>query len=191
MKKIKHRFSAFAPAATGRDNRCLSFGDTLNRRSFLLATAAATTVAGCGFEPVYGTNGAASGLLGRIAMDEPNDNNSYLLVRELEDRLGRTQGGEAFALSYSVTTETDAVGKTVAQETSRFDVLGEVTYALRDLDTKEVLTSNTITSFTGYSASGSTVSEVASEKNAYERLMVILADRIVAELQAYATTNAL
>ncbi|WP_270732515.1 LPS assembly lipoprotein LptE [Shimia sp. Alg240-R146] len=164
----------------------------MNRRGFLLLTAAAApTLAGCGFEPVYGTQGAASGLLDRIAMDEPNDNNSYLLVRELEDRLGRTSGGETFGLSYSVATESKAVGKTVAQVTSRFDILGEVTYALRDLDTKEVLTTNTINSFVGYSASGSTVSEVAAEADAYERLMVILADRIVAELQAYATTNAL
>lgn len=164
---------------------------SFNRRSFLLLTAAAApALAGCGFEPVYGTSGAAQGLLGQVVMDEPNTNEGFLLVRELEDRMGRTSGGK-YGLSYAIKTEEKAVGKTVAQVTSRFDVLGEVTYALRNLETKEVVTSNTVTSFTGYSATGSTVSEVAARADAYERLMVIFADRIVAELQAYATTNAL
>lgn len=163
----------------------------MNRRSFLLLTAAAApALAGCGFEPVYGTTGAAQGLLGQVAMDEPNTNEGYLLVRELEDRMGRTSSGK-YGLSYSIVTEEKAVGKTVAQITSRYDVIGQVTYALRNLDTKEVLTTNTIKSFTGYSATGSTVSEVAARDDAYERLMVIFADRIVAELQAHATTNAL
>ncbi|WP_243694406.1 LPS assembly lipoprotein LptE [Shimia isoporae] len=187
-----HRFSASKPVAVDDDNRSRSNGKTMNRRGFLLlAAAGAPALAGCGFEPVYGTSGAADGLLGQVVMDAPANNNaSYLLVRELEDRLGRTSTG-AYGLSHSIKTRRRAVGKTVAQVTSRFDIFAEVTYALRDSQTKKVLTSGKASSFVGYSASGSTVSELAAEEDAYERLMIVIADRIVADLQAYATKNPL
>lgn len=162
-----------------------------NRRSFILSAAAAPALAGCGFEPVYGTTGGARLLQNSVLVEEPNDSSTYILVRELEDRLGRGAGAEAYALSLSLTTERKSVGKTLAQVTSRFDILGIVTYALRDLSDNQVLTSGKVDSFTGYSATGSTVSELAAETDAYERLMVILADRIVVQLQAYATTNPL
>ncbi len=162
-----------------------------NRRSILLMTAAAPLVAGCGFEPVYGPDGGASGLLNNVLVDEPTNNQTYLLVRELEDRLGRSNGAETYGLSMSVKTSRKSVGKTVAQVTSRFDILGEATFALRNMDTREVVTSGKVDGFVGYSASGSTVSELAAESDAYERLMIILADKIVVQLQAYGTTNPL
>ncbi len=161
---------------------------SFNRRLFLLSAAA---LSGCGFTPVYGPDGGASGLLNNVRVDDPNANESYLLVRELEDRLGRGAGAEAYGLSLAIVLTEESVGKTVAQVTSRYDVIGEVTYALRDMATKEVLTSGKVSSFTGYSASGSTVSELAAKRDAYERLMVIMADRIVIDLQAYGTTNPL
>ncbi|MEP2530283.1 LPS assembly lipoprotein LptE [Shimia sp.] len=161
---------------------------SFNRRLFLLSAAA---LGGCGFSPVYGPEGGASVLQNNVLVDEPGDNASYLLTRELEDRLGRGSGGETYGLSLSVKTDQESVGKTVAQVTSRYDIVGEATYSLRELNTKEVITSGKVNSFTGYSATGSTVAELAAETDAFERLMVILADRIVADLQAYTTTNPL
>ncbi|GAA6181716.1 LPS assembly lipoprotein LptE [Shimia sp. NS0008-38b] len=141
-------------------------------------------MSGCGFAPVYGTDGAASGLLNNVLVDAPDAHESYLLVRELEYRLGQPGGGAQYGLSLAMELDEQAVGKTVAQVTNRFDVLGAVTYALRDLGTTEVRSTGRVSTFVSYSASGSTVSELASKQDAYERLMVILADRIVAELQA-------
>lgn len=156
-----------------------------NRRLFLLSAAAlGVPLSGCGFEPVYGPNGAASGLLNKVLVDEPKARESFLLVRELEDRLGRPTAGADYGLSLALQLNERSIGRTVAQVTNRFDVIGSATYALRDLDTKEVRSSGKVSSFTSYSASGSTVSELAAQQDAYERLMVILADRIVAELQA-------
>ncbi|PSL21318.1 LPS assembly lipoprotein LptE [Shimia abyssi] len=165
---------------------------SFNRRSLLLLTAASgLTLSGCGFEPVYGTDGAATALQDNVAIDEPNDNATYLLVRELEDRLGRGRGGEDFGLSLKIITDQKSVGRTVAQVTTRFDITGEATYSLRNLDSKEVVTTGKVNSFTSYSTTGSTVAELAAETDAFERLMVILADLIVADLQAYSTTNPL
>ncbi len=165
---------------------------SFNRRSFLLSAAAlGLPLGGCGYTPVYGTDGAASSLLNNIVVDEPTANESYLLVRELENRLGQPGSAPDYGLSLAMNLEERAIGKTVAQVTNRFDVIGGVTYALRDLDTKEVRTTGRVSNFVSYSASGSTVSELAARDDAYERLMVILADRIVVELQAFAATEAI
>lgn len=164
---------------------------SFNRRSFILSAVAAPVLAGCGFEPVYGPTGGARALLNNIKVDDPTDSPTYILVRELEDRLGRGDDSADYGLSFSLTTERKSVGKTVAQVTSRYDILGDVTFALRDLTTNQVITSGKVNSFAGYSATGSTVSELAAETDAYERLMVLLTDRIVAQLQAYATANPL
>ncbi len=129
-------------------------------------------------------------LLNNVLVDEPKANESYLLVRELENRLGQPGGAPKFGLSLAMQLDERGVGRTSAQVTNRFDVTGSVTYALRDMDNKEVLTTGKVSSFTSYSASGSTVSELAARDDAYERLMVILADRIVVDLQAYAVSEA-
>lgn len=155
-----------------------------NRRSFLMLAAAGPMLAGCGFTPTYGTDGKAGGLLNQVVVDEPSDNNTYLLVRELEDRLGRVSSGK-YGLSISVVTEELSTGKTISGVTSRYDVVGEATFALRDIATGEVLTTGKTQNFTGYSATGTSVATLAAQTNAYERLMVILTDQIMAGLWAW------
>ena len=49
---------------------------------------------------------------------------------------------------------------------------------------RKVLLSGNVDSFTGYSATGTTVATRAAERDAYERLMTILADQIVTRLEA-------
>ncbi len=162
-----------------------------NRRTVLLSFAAASglMLAGCGFEPVYGNGGTAARFLDQVTVDAPTDNRNYLLTRELEDRLGRNLNG-AYGLSVSLKTSQQSAGRTITGATSRYDVIGEATFALRDMATGEVLTSGKTRNYVGYSATGSTVATVASQEDATERLMVILADQIVANLLAYAAQTA-
>jgi len=61
--------------------------------------------------------------------------------------------------------------------------VGVAGYALSDT-TGTVLTSGTVNSFTGYSATGNTTVSLASERDARERLMIILGDQITARLLA-------
>jgi LPS-assembly lipoprotein len=67
---------------------------------------------------------------------------------------------------------------------SRFNLLGSVAYSLRDLSTGATLTTGEVTSFTGYSATGTTVAVQAAERDAEARLMVILADQLLTRLLA-------
>jgi hypothetical protein len=57
------------------------------------------------------------------------------------------------------------------------DRLGKLNFSLLDAD-GEVFFSKTVRSFTGYSATGTTVATERSKRDAYDRLMVILAKQV-------------
>ncbi|MCQ0093805.1 LPS assembly lipoprotein LptE [Roseovarius sp. M141] len=152
---------------------------SFNRRSFCLAALAA--LAACGFTPVYGPDGAGTALQGQVLVDEPITRDAYLLTRELETRLGRANPGR-YGLSYAITMFVESIAISQDNVTTRYNLLGGVTYALRDLDTQAVVASGKVDNFTGYSASGTTVATQAAEKDARERLMNIMAEQIVTRL---------
>lgn len=157
---------------------------SFSRRSFLFLAASGPVLAGCGFTPTYGDNGAAKGLVNQIVFDEPSNNSTYLMVRNLEDRLGRVAAGK-YGMSISVETLERSTGKTIDGVTSRYDIEGEATFALRNLETGEVLHSGKTRNFTGYSATGTSVATLSAQTDAYERLMMILTDQTVASLLAW------
>lgn len=160
---------------------------SFNRRSFILMAAGLPLVAGCGFEPVYGPGSAATRLRNAILVDEPSNEDQFELVRQLEHRLGAASNAR-FGLSVALDIREEGVALTSDNRTTRKEVIGAGTYALRDLASKEVLLSGKVDSFTGYSTTGSTVSELAARRDARRRLMIILADRITTEIIAKANT---
>lgn len=143
----------------------------------------AVALTGCGFTPVYGPRGAGTALRGRVAIDAPNDRESYALVEKLSRGFGSTTSAD-YRLSYEIVTARKAVGLTRAQEIRRYHITGKVTYSLNDVATNRVLASGEVESFTAYSATGSTVSTLTAPRDAYERLMTILADQIVTQIHA-------
>jgi len=151
-----------------------------SRRLFLFSAAA---LAGCGFAPAYGPGGAATRLQGTIMVDEPRDRVGYLLTRRFEERLGRANPGR-YGLSYSIATQDAAIAVSSTNVITRYNKIGTVTWALRDLETDQVLISGKADSFTSYSASGTTVATQAAERDAEERLMAILTDQIITRLTA-------
>ncbi|SES04782.1 LPS-assembly lipoprotein [Tranquillimonas rosea] len=163
-----------------------------SRRSALLGL---TLLAGCGFTPVYGPGGAAEGLWGRIEIDAPEDAAGYALVQQLEQRLGRASAAE-YQMSAVIGLDQDGLGVTPDQEITRYQLRGQVTYALEHTPSGDTVTEGAVNSFTSYSApvftadrgaiAGNTVSVLSAEEDAVDRLMVILADQIVAELLATA-----
>ena len=153
-----------------------------DRRAFL-GLWAALAVAACGFTPAYGPGGAARELLGKVAIDGPSDKNGFDFVGRLEERLGRPEAA-VWNLSYEITTKSVALGITTSNAITRYEIVGTVGYSLRRRDSDQVVTSGTVKNFTSYSASGTVVSTNASERDAYVRLMRILADQVVTDLIA-------
>mgnify|MGYP001803173239 CR=1 FL=1 len=148
-----------------------------NRRLFCLSFAA---LAGCGFTPVYGPGGTAEGLRGRISVATPADEEGAALVRRLEDRLGQAASGDLM-LTSDIRIKESAIGFLPDGELSRFNVNGQVDWELRD-QTGRAVASGQERSFTSYSATSTTVAPTYAQRDARRRLMVILADRMVADL---------
>ncbi len=160
---------------------------SFNRRAFLFGSAGFAGLSACGFTPAYGPNGAANGLLGTILVDEPTDRDAFLLVQQLETRLGRASIAR-FAMSTKLKITQEQVAISANNITQRFNLIGRVDFALRDATTDAEITKGTVDSFTGYSATGTTAATQAAKRDAQERLMIILADEIVTRLIATAPT---
>lgn len=159
-----------------------------NRRSLLKLPLAATLtlVAACGFEPVYGTGGTGSALRGNVEVSAPDTIDTYLLVQNLEERLGRAANAD-YTLNVKLMTEFQGQAITASNETTRYSIVGKVDYTLINVETGEIIASGDVHNFTGYSATGSTVDTLASERDARKRLMTILADQLTTQL--YSTVD--
>lgn len=153
-----------------------------DRRTVLLAALA---LGGCGFTPVYGPGGAAEGLRGRIAFDEPADRPGFDLVRQLEERLGLPTDPR-WRLSASIRRSEERIAITSEGVTNRFRILGRVEYALREIGTDRPVTSGAVENFASYSATRTAVATRAAQADAEARLMRILADQIASNLLATA-----
>ncbi len=140
-------------------------------------------LAACGFAPVYGPDGAGTALQNAVLVDPPSDREGFLLVRQLEDRLGRA-GDPAYRLSINLTVDQESRAIDPDGDIRRFHLIGVATYELRDAATGAVLRKAKVDNFVGYSTSGTTVATLAARRDAQQRLMTILADQIVLQLQA-------
>ncbi len=147
----------------------------------LLGLALLPALAACGFTPAFAPGGPAAGLKGAILIDAPNEHDAYQLVKHLERRLGQP-AAPRFGLGYVIKTSTEGVGITPSQETTRYQLVGEVTYTLSNLATAQIIETGTVKNFTAYAATGSTVSTLAATRDTRDRLMVILGDQIVDRL---------
>jgi LPS-assembly lipoprotein len=155
-----------------------SLDPKLNRRFVLLAPLA---LVACGFEPAFAPGGTGAALRNRVLVDTPTDQNTYLLTREIEERLGRTNDA-GYALSVSVGTEDRTLAINRQGDIGRLHLFGRLTYSLRDLATGQIVSSDTLENFVGYSTTGTTVVTLAGERDARERLMNIFADQLVTRL---------
>ena len=148
------------------------------RRQFLLGAVA---LGGCGFEPVYQTGGNAQGLRGAVLVDPPTDRDSFDLVEQLEQRLGRPTAPR-FAMSVKLITKEEGLAISDSNDITRFNVIGSADYAVRAIGSDEILLQDRVDSFTAYSASQQPVATLSGERDARARLMVTLADKITAQL---------
>jgi LPS-assembly lipoprotein len=153
---------------------------SFNRRTLLLLPLA---VAACGFTPAYGPNGPAQGLQGRIRATDPTDKNSFDFVSAIEARFGRPQDPR-YALAYTITTDEVGVGYATDTTITRYNLRGRAEWSLTDLASDTRIAGGTAENFTSWSATSATVAALSAEQSAGERLMIILADQIAAEILA-------
>ena len=155
-----------------------------DRRKFLFSLAA-LPLAGCGFEPAYGTRGQAQKLRNQVKFQDPTTRESFELVEQLERRLGPTQTA-TYQLRYKIRTSRERLAVTRQEITTGYNLLGTVDYTLTDLRNGKLVTQGKVSNFTTYSAISNNVATRAAQQDARKRLMVILADDIVTRLIATA-----
>ncbi|MBY6092165.1 twin-arginine translocation signal domain-containing protein [Pseudooceanicola sp. 502str34] len=160
-----------------------------DRRRFLTLLAAAGAsvggLAACGFTPAYAPQGGATRLVNRMQIEAPRDGDAYDVVSHLETLFGRS-GNPDYFLDLTLRVDEERMAITDSNIATRINVTGAAMFTLTAVATGDVITSGEVSSFTGYSATGSTVATQSAAMDARERLMTILADRIATRLYAIA-----
>jgi LPS-assembly lipoprotein len=157
----------------------MSSPEALTRRAALLGCLA---LGGCGFTPAYAPGGGATALRGKVALTTATDSAfDYRLRTALEDRLGRSPSP---LYDLRVETRIDEVSAAITSggSVTRFNLSGRADFVLTEGGTGVERASGNVSSFTGYSATGTTVATRAAADDARERLAVMLADLIVNRL---------
>lgn len=150
-----------------------------NRRTALLGLAA--VLAGCGFTPAYGPRSTGGRLIGAVELATPETDNGYTLRQRLQDHIGPLDEVR-YTLAVKLAASEDQVAVTTQGSTRRYNVIGTAIYTLTDRVTGTVEAEGKVSSFTSYAATGTTAATLAAERDAYRRLMVILADEIMDRL---------
>lgn len=157
-------------------------GPAVARRALLLGTLA---VAGCGFTPAYGPEGAGGAFHASTAITAPDSIDGYRLLTRLQDRLGRT---EAARFHLTVTLDISETAAAVSSDgvTRRHTLTGIAGWRVTEVGTDRQIAVDTARAFAGYGTGGNTVAIRAAETEARERLVRQLADMIVTRLLALA-----
>ena len=113
----------------------------------------------------------------------PVNQAGFGFVKQIEARLGRVKDRD-YDLTYDITTISDGVGITPDGAITRYNLTGTVTWTLTQNAAGVRLAGGQVTNFTSYSATGSTVAGLTARQDAARRLMVILADEVVARILA-------
>jgi LPS-assembly lipoprotein len=152
-----------------------------DRRTLLLGLLA---LPACGFTPAYAPGGTGTVLDDQVSVTGPDTVLGYRTRDRLERRLGLPQGAARFALAITPTSERTAAAFTEEGLQSRVNLIGVSRYRLVEVATGTALATGTVDAFTGYSTTGSTVAARSAERDAEERLAIMLADLIMTRLLA-------
>lgn len=150
-------------------------------RAGLFGLAALPLLGGCSFSPVYATGSRASDLNGKITVVAPEGASPFILGRFLEDSLGPPTDPQ-YVLSFTLELDTESIAITATQDINRYNITAVADWKLTRTADGTVPYSGSVDSFTSFSATGTPVATRAAERDALDRLMQILSDKILAEL---------
>ncbi|MFN4060751.1 MAG: LPS assembly lipoprotein LptE [Paracoccus hibiscisoli] len=157
-----------------------------DRRAVLLGLLAVSGLAACGLSPVYGPGGGGGKLFGKVRPRDPDTPLDFIFNRRLGERLG-PEDAAVYDLDYRINAGIVAQAITPDEVTTRYSLNGTADFALTGPD-GAVITQGRVSSFTSYSTTGTTISTLAAEGDARERLALMLADQVVTRLLAVART---
>ena len=153
-----------------------------NKQNYLLALLFGVFIASCDFEPAWiAKDNKIKILWQKVNLKEPITSNEFRLNRYLTSRIGDAKDAK-FSLEYELFTETKRTALSFDGKAYRIRILGEIKFSLLHSEKDTVLLSSSVKDSLGYSDAILAVTDQASERDAYKRLMVLLGDRMVDEL---------
>ena len=156
---------------------------------YLFALLIGVFLVGCSFQPAWvSKNQKAKILWERIDFKEAKNSNEFRLNRHLVSRLGKAIDAELL-LTYELFTETKRSALSFDGKAFRILIHGEVKFSLIQNEKNIILLTSSVSDSAAYSDSILAVTDEASERDAYARLMVLLGDRIVDELLSSETLH--
>jgi LPS-assembly lipoprotein len=96
----------------------------------------------------------------------------------------RPRQWRAYLLTYRIETSESALALSDTDDINRINVSGTIAYAVTETASGVQVQVGEVSTFTAYASSGSPVATAAARRDAQERLMIALADQIVARLLA-------
>ena len=153
-----------------------------DKNKYFLSILVGILIASCSFEPAWIAGKNKEKILWqKIDFKEPKTSNEYRLNRYLVSRVGDAENAEFF-LKYELITDTKRTALSFDGKAYRIRIHGEVKFTLIDNSRNTIVVSSSVKDSLGYSDAILAVTDQASERDAYARLMVLLGDRIVDEL---------
>lgn len=155
----------------------------------LTLTAACLWLSACGFQPLHMTDSSAP--LRAMTLDfgqvkaqgATGDKVEFLLRQSLADRMAA--GNSPYVLSLDSSIKRQSLGIRVDDVASRFDLILEVDYQLKDAKTGDVLTEDSVRAVSTFGAPRDPYGRTAAQSNAEERLTAEVTDRMILKLGRY------
>ena len=153
-----------------------------DKKKYIFSLLLSIFITSCSFEPAWISGNNKSKILWqKLDLKEPKTSNEFRLNRYLVSRLGEAKGAEFF-LEYELFTDTKRTALSFDGKAYRIRIHGEVKFRLIHSISNAILVSSSVKDSLGYSDAILAVTDQASERDAYARLMVLLGDKIVDEL---------
>lgn len=148
-------------------------------RRAAVAGLLAVTLAGCGFAPVYAPGGQGQALRGAIRADDPVTRADQQFLIAFEDRLGRPVAAP-LSLAYSIAQERQGGGRIDGLGPSRITLQGRLSYSVTRAGAE--VSRGQVAASASYSTTSTQLATLTAAEDAEARLMVMLADALVARL---------
>jgi len=153
-----------------------------DKKKYIFFLLFSMIIASCSFEPAWVAGHSKAKILWeKIDLKEPETSNEFRLNRYLVSRVGDSEDGEFF-LKYELFTETKRTALSFDGKAYRIRIYGEVKFSLINKSNNKILVSSSVKDSLAYSDAILAVTDQASKRDAYARLMVLLGDKIVDEL---------
>lgn len=152
----------------------------MRMRGPLLSLAAASLLAGCGFQPLYAPQINGGPAIGAVSIPTIPGKAGHVLRTELDRVLSVENGGEPQLLQISLREDVIRLGFRTDESATRADLILTARYEMTPASGPVVR--GTVTSTATFEIPTAAFGEIAAQDDARERAAEVLAQRIRADL---------